>query len=112
MPVIQYIQSPCDSLGNLKPFISIKTNNGVNSAVKSVGNVIVADCNVDSLKSVIQILETTIKEKNNSVQVKEIATNVLNGFQRFCIKWFWATSVIILIYIIYRVLKIYFKTLI
>ena len=109
-PVIQYIKNPCDSLGNLKDFEYTSYNNGVKNIVTAIGGVLVARCEVDSLKTRIQFLERTISEKNKSQQVREVTTNLLTGFQKFCIKFFWIICGLITIFVVYKIIRIYLKT--
>lgn len=72
---IQYLDSPCDSLGRLKPINKKEKKNGLTSTVKTLGNSIVFDCEADSLKQVITTLE---KEravyKANKIVIKEDCT--------------------------------------
>lgn len=108
-PVIQIVESPCDTNGILKPFHKENYNNGVKSVVNSIGGVLVVECHVDSLKAKIQYLEREIVSLSNTKEVKQIVTNELNWFQKFCIKWFWITASIILVWCVYRLVKVYFK---
>lgn len=109
-PLIQYIKTPCDSLGKLKPFDITKYNNGVKSVVKSIGGVLVVECKIDSLKARTVFLERTIDTLNKSKEVKEITTNILTKFQRFCIWFFWGFVVSSLVYLVIKIVKIYLKT--
>lgn len=109
-PVIQYIKNPCDSVGNLKDFEIIKYENGVKNIVSAIGGVLVSRCDVDSLKARIHFLERTVTDKTKSVQVKEVTTNLLTGFQKFCIKFFWIICGLFTIFVIYKIIRIYLKT--
>jgi len=110
-PVIQIINNPCDTNGILKPFHKENYNNGVKSVVNSIGGVLVVECHVDSLKAKINYLERQILNASSKHEIKEIKTNYLTGFQSFCIKWFWINAALILLYIIFKILKTYFKFL-
>lgn len=109
-PVIQYIKNPCDSLGKLKDFSYTSYNNGVKNVVSAIGGVLVARCEVDSLKARINYLERSIIEKNKSEKIKEVVTNILTPFQKFCIKFFWITVILSACYCIYKIIRIYLKS--
>lgn len=108
-PVIQYIQSPCDTLGKLKPFDIVKYNKGVKSIVKSIGGVLVVVCEVDSLKARIILLERSIEYYRGSVVVKENTTNILTPFQKFCIKFFWTFIGLLVLFCVYKIVRAYFR---
>ena len=113
-----YLENPCkllcDSLGNLKPFIKTEKKNGLKSTVKSVGNVLVVECETDSLKARIQYLEhhTIDIEKShteNTVQ-KPCELEHRTKFDGFTWWWFWITAGILTLYILIKIGKTYLKT--
>lgn len=108
-PVIQYIKNPCDSLGKLKEFDFVKYNNGVKNIVKSIGGVLVTICEIDSLKARCNFLERKVFEAKKTHEIKEITTNILTSFQKFCIKFFWSITLIVAFYCVYRIIRVYFK---
>ncbi len=113
-----YLENPCkllcDSLGNLKPFIKTEKKNGLKSTVKSVGNVLVVECETDSLKARIQYLEhhTIDIEKShteNTVQ-KPCELEHRTKFDGFTWWWFWITAGILTLWILIKLGKTYLKT--
>jgi hypothetical protein len=113
-----YLENPCkllcDSLGNLKPFTKTEKKNGLKSTVKSVGNVLVVECETDSLKARIQYLEhhTIDVEKShteNTVQ-KPCELEHRTKFDGFTWWWFWITASILALWILIKLGKTYLKT--
>lgn len=113
-----YLENPCkllcDSLGNLKPFIKTEKKGGLKSTVKSVGNVLVVECETDSLKARIQYLEhhTIDLEKShteNTVQ-KPCELEHRTKFDGFTWWWFWITASILALFILIKLGKTYLKT--
>jgi hypothetical protein len=47
----------CDALGNIKTFSKTKRNNGVVTTLRTENSKLIVECNVDSLKVVIDSLE-------------------------------------------------------
>lgn len=112
-----YLENPCkllcDSLGNLKPFIKTEKKGGLKSTVKSVGNVLVVECETDSLKARIQYLEhhTIDIEKShteNTVQ-KPCELEHRTKFDGFTWWWFWITASILALFILIKLGKTYLK---
>lgn len=112
-----YLENPCkllcDSLGNLKPFIKTEKKGGLKSTVKSVGNVLVVECETDSLKARIQYLEhhTIDLEKShteNTVQ-KPCELEHRIKFDGFTWWWFWITASILALFILIKLGKTYLK---
>lgn len=112
-----YLENPCkllcDSLGNLKPFIKTEKKGGLKSTVKSVGNVLVVECETDSLKARIQYLEhhTIDLEKShteNTVQ-KPCELEHRTKFDGFTWWWFWITASILALFILIKLGKTYLK---
>lgn len=62
-PVL-FLENPCaslcDSFGNIKVFAITKKTNGIKSTLKSDGKILMTECNVDSLKLIIEGLNTVI----------------------------------------------------
>ena len=113
-----YLENPCkllcDSLGNLKPFIKTEKKGGLKSTVKSVGNVLVVECETDSLKARIQYLEhhTIDIEKShteNTVQ-KPCELEHRTKFDGFTWWWFWITAGILALFILIKLGKTYLKS--
>ena len=111
-----YLENPCkllcDSLGNLKPFTKTTTKGGLKSTVKSVGNVLVVECETDSLKARVQWLEHRItldKYSHTENTVKKICElEHRNKFDGFTFWWFWITFSILSIIAIIKIIKLYF----
>jgi hypothetical protein len=112
-----YLENPCkelcDSLGNLKPFSKTETKNGLKSTVKSVGNVLVVECETDSLKAKIQYLEHHIidiekSHTENTVQ-KPCELEHRTKFDGFTWWWFWITAGILALFILIKFGKSYLK---
>ena len=111
-----YLENPCkllcDSLGNLKHFSKTTTKGGLKSTVKSVGNVLVVECETDSLKARVQWLEHRItldKYSHTENTVKKICElEHRNKFDGFTFWWFWITFSILFIIAAIKIIKLYF----
>lgn len=112
-----YLENPCkelcDSMGNLKSFSKTETKNGLKSTVKSVGNVLVVECETDSLKARIQYLEHHIidverSHTENTVE-KPCELEHTSKFDGFTWWWFWITVSILALWILTKVAKTYLK---
>lgn len=110
-----YLENPCallcDSFGKLKPFTRTEKKNGLKSTVKSVGNVLVVECETDSLKARIQYLEHHVidiekSHTENTVQ-KPCELEHRTKFDGFTWWWFWITAVILALWIGKNYLKTY-----
>lgn len=114
---IKYLPSPCeklcDSLGNLKPFNQENKKNGIKQSLYSVGNVLVQECDVDSLLKVNKTLTKEIDRYHNEKTEIQIHDNCkLAHLTDKDIFWRIVgirLSIIVLIYIALRILKIYLK---
>lgn len=112
---IQYLENPCkelcDSLGNLKSFKISKKKNGIKGTVKSIGKSIVFECETDSLKTVIGLLEKQIyQEKQNSlVKYLDCSREHKTSWDGFTFWFFWIVAPLILIWFAWRYLKMYLK---
>jgi hypothetical protein len=75
-----YIQNPCDSI---KPVVTKK--NGIKSSVRQVGRGVVFECEADSLRAVIKLLErkTSIVKKERVVIEKPCAKDHLKSWHYF-----------------------------
>jgi len=62
------IESPCDSLGNLKPINYTNTSGKVKTTLKSIKNNLVMEVNIDSI---VDSLEKEYKSKTKTVIQKE-----------------------------------------
>lgn len=113
---IQYLENPCkklcDSLGNLKPFQIKEKKNGLIGTIKSVGNSIVFDCEADSLKAVIKVMQHEKSTYKKEVKiVKEYCEKEhRNKFDGFTYWWFFISAGILLIVILFKIFKGYIKT--
>lgn len=110
-----YLENPCallcDSFGKLKPFTRTEKKNGLKSTVKSVGNVLVVECETDSLKARIQYLEHHVidiekSHTENTVQ-KPCELEHRTKFDGFTWWWFWITAAILALWIGKNYLKTY-----
>lgn len=108
---IQYITSPCDSLGQLKPINITKKFNGITGVVKAVGNSLIFDCHTDSLMVIIETQKRVINtfESNKTVIQKPCALEHIGKWEGFTFWWFWITFGLIALIIILKVIKAYFK---
>ena len=114
---IKYIENPCsllcDSLGNLKPFYSESKKNGIKQTLQTKGNVLIQDCNIDSL---LQVNESLIKQIDH-YHLKEQETQVHDNckfdhrtkFDGFTWWWFWITAGILTLWVIIKFFKGYLK---
>ena len=112
-----YLENPCallcDSFGKLKPFTRTEKKNGLKSTIKSVGNVLVVECETDSLKAKIQYLEHHIidiekSHTENTVQ-KPCELEHRTKFDGFTWWWFWITAGILTLWILIKLGKTYLK---
>jgi len=107
---VQWLQSPCDSNGNLKPINTTTKKNGIKTTIKSVGNNLQVNSNLDSLMEVNKLL--TIENNILHSEIKEVPVcykEHITDNDVFWIKvgkWlFW----ILIGYILLRILKLYLK---
>ena len=103
-----YKTSPCDSLGRLKPFTLIEKKHSIKTSLSSVGGVLVARCDIDSLLEVNRIIT---KEIN---RLHSVTKEVPQCFKDHKTSWsifFEMSGKILLtllsIYVIYRGVKFY-----
>lgn len=103
------IKSPCDSLGNLKPFKQTKTVNGVRQVIEGKDNTITAKCDIDSLLQVNKELTKEISRFHSVVkEVPRCDIDHRTRFDGFTYWWFWITASILGGYLVYRVVRAYF----
>jgi len=62
------IESPCDSLGNLKPINYINTTGKVKTSLRSFNNALVLEVNIDSIQ---EVWEKEYKSKLKTSVIKE-----------------------------------------
>jgi hypothetical protein len=112
-----YLENPCkllcDSLGNLKPFNQSTSKGGLKSTVKTVGNVLVVECETDSLKARISWLEKYIvvnkfSHTENRIE-KPCELKHQTKFDGFTWYWFIITSSILGLWILIKIFKSYLK---
>lgn len=112
-----YLENPCkllcDSLGNLRPFIKTEKKGGLKTTIKSVGNVLVVECETDSLKARISWLERnlvseTFSHTENTVE-KPCKLDHKTKFDGFTFWWFWLTVSILSVWSFFKFGKGYLK---
>lgn len=112
-----YLENPCallcDSFGKLKPFTKTTTDKGIKKTIKTVGNVLVVECETDSLKARITYLEHHDIERQfshteNTVQ-KPCELEHRTKFDGFTWYWFWITVSILTLWILIKIGKTYLK---
>lgn len=108
-----YLQSPCDSLGKLKPINITKTKNGITSSIKSIGNTLVFDCKEDSLMYIIETQKRVIEtfEKDTKIVQEDCKREHLTKLDSFWIitgRWLLG---ILIAYILLRVFKTYLSNI-
>jgi hypothetical protein len=83
---IQYLTSPCDSLGNLKPISVVKKFNGITGTIKTIGNSLAFDCHTDSLMMIIETQKRliTTNETHKIVIQEPCKLDHITGTQ-----WMW-----------------------
>ena len=104
---VEYIDNPCaelcDSFGNLIPFERETTSNGIKTTIKTIGNVLTVECEVDSLKAVITLLE---KQSSSIVTVPpKIVERKKSRFENFQSLWFYVSWTAIIVFIGVKVFK-------
>lgn len=105
-----FLQSPCDSIGNLFFTPKVVKNDGVKTNISHIGNVLTVRCDVDSLKRIIQLQQKQITNYTKSNSVKYIpCKNERTSLDGFC-RWFSLICIIIIVcYFIIKFIKSYFK---
>lgn len=94
------ISKPCDSLGILKQFKQTFKTNHATVTISNDNGSIVAEINLDSIK---QVWQSEYIGKTE-IEVVEIPVEVPKPFIP---KWVWYVSGTLLLYVVYRVLRIY-----
>ena len=104
-----FLNLPCDTIFKFKPIVISK--NGIKQKIELINKAIAFTCDVDSLKLVIRGLRETQTTKTtvSTKIIKEPCINKRNRFDGFCFWWFIITCSILVLYIIFKVLKTYFK---
>lgn len=108
---IEYIESPCaelcDSFGNLIPFIRESTSNGIKTTIKTIGNVLTVECEVDSLKAIITLLE---RQRSSIITLPPVEVErKKTSLEKFQGYWFWICVVLGIGYGAFRVGKMYVR---
>ena len=104
-----YLESPCDSLGRLKPVSIIKKRNGITGAVRSIGGVLAFDCKTDSLKYIIETQKRVIStfESNKTVIQAPCELEHITGTQWMWIRLGQILSSFLVLQVLIRVASIY-----
>lgn len=67
-----YLESPCDSLGKLKPVNITTKKNGIKTSVRSIGGSLAVDCGTDSLLYIIETQKRVINQfEGSKIVIKE-----------------------------------------
>lgn len=105
-----FLQSPCDSIGNIFFTPKVVKSNGIKTNISHIGNVLTVRCDVDSLKKVIQLQQKQIDRYTKINDIKYIpCKNERTSLDGFC-RWFSLIClIIILLYVIIKFIKSYFK---
>lgn len=108
-----YLQSPCDSLGKLKPINITKTKNGITSSIKSIGNTLVFDCKEDSLMYIIETQKRVIEtfEKDTKIVQEDCKLEHLSKTDSFWIitgRWLLG---LLIAFILLKVFKTYLSNI-
>jgi len=96
------INNPCDTV-----FHIVKKQNGLKMAVNSSKGKLTFTCEADSLKAVIKTLQTT--KAKFQLRTIEKKVNELTKWQSFLIVSAYIFFTILLIYLGFKLLKLYFK---
>jgi len=106
-----YISSPKDSIIVNNPcdtvFYIVKKQNGLKMAVNNSKGKLTFTCEADSLKAVIKTLQTT--KAKYQLRTIEKKVNELTKWQSFLIVSAYIFFAILLIYLGFKLLKLYFK---
>lgn len=107
---VQWLKSPCDEKGNLKPINITERKNGLVETIKSQGNDLIVNCDADSLKELNKTLTIEINRLHSEIKEVPVCNRRhLTDNDIFWIKvgkWlFW----ILIGYVLLRLLKIYLK---
>ena len=98
---IVYTPSPCDSVGNLKPINKVEKKNGITTKIKTIGNLLIVECDIDSLKQVIiGLREIASYHRKESSFIKYIpCKNEKTRFDGFTFWFFWITMPVMVVYL-------------
>jgi hypothetical protein len=96
------INNPCDTIIHI-----VKKQNGLKMAVNSSKGKLTFTCEADSLKAVIKTLQTT--KAKYQLRTIEKKVNELTKWQSFLIVSAYIFFTILLIYLGFKLLKLYFK---
>jgi hypothetical protein len=94
--VVKEIQSVVPGK-KIKPFLNLKDN------------VLMAGGTVDSSSVYFAWKETHIKDSESKTVTIEKRVNYVTGFQNFMIWWGWISAIVVLIFVGFRLIRLYFK---
>lgn len=110
LPPIQgatvYKDSPCDSLGRLKPFEVTGSKNGIKTTVKSVGNTIVGESEAYNLKVPVTHKETSSFQKETKI-IYKCEKEHRTKFDGFTFWFFWIVSGLVALSLLGHAVKKY-----
>lgn len=102
-----YLQSPCDSLGNLKPINHTEKKNGIRTTVRTVGNNLVVESNLeDSTKTKVPVKQ--VERHKSSVVIR--CDNERTDWDIFCRIGFYIYVGLTGVLLLYLVLRNRLKT--
>lgn len=104
-------QTLCDSLGNLKPIDITHSSGGTKIKIKNNKGKLMIDCDLDKYKTTIKNAITTTIRDNFKQTTLTKTINQLTVWQWFQIYVGRISLCLVLLFIIYIVLKSYFKFL-
>jgi hypothetical protein len=96
------INNPCDTVINI-----VKYEKGLRMSVNTVKGKLKFTCEADSLKAVIKTLQTT--KAKFQLKTIEKKVNELTKWQSFLIVSAYIFFIILIIYLIFKAIKLYFK---
>lgn len=110
---VSYLPSPCqalcDSIGQLKPYTHTERHNGLVETLKTEGNVLVQECDADSLEAVIKVMQRDHDRIVKSLVERAVEVNVLTKWQSFGYVSGLALWIILVIYALFRLAKFVLK---
>ncbi|MCS5663930.1 MAG: hypothetical protein NZ604_06575 [Flavobacteriales bacterium] len=103
-----YLENPCaelcDEFGQLKPFEKVTVKDGIKNTIKSVGNVIVSECDLDSMKQVNTTLrEEIFRLESQTIEVPRKKT----WFEKLQSIWFYISATAIILYLALKIKRVF-----
>lgn len=103
-----YLENPCaelcDEFGQLKPFEKVTVKDGIKNTIKSVGNVIVSECDLDSMKQVNTTLrEEIFRLESQTIEVPRKKT----WFEKLQSIWFYISITSIIVYLALKIKRVF-----